>query len=93
MKITTSRLADEVVREFGREISLKQYEVRVDGKRIGVVAQHRADTAHGLAGQMLARMTTRTAWSWLTDDDCGDYEIGTRKQAVDDLVAFAVDCG
>lgn len=69
-------------------VTMKNYEVLVDGEVIGTVFQHRAQTVHGYAGSRLGYSTERTAWGWTTPDNCGNYEMATRKAAVADLVDF-----
>lgn len=65
-----------------------RYDVTVDGELVGEVFKDRASTTHGYANSRLGYTTTRASWSWLTPDNCGDFEFSTRKAAVDSLVDF-----
>lgn len=69
-------------------VSLKRFEVIVDGERVGTVGQHRADTVRAYAGSSLGRTTTRTCWFWQSEDNAGDFEFTSRAKAVADLLDF-----
>ncbi len=67
---------------------LRVYEVSLDGTVLGTVAQERSSTTHGYSGSRLGYNTYRTTWCWETEDNCGDYELRTRTEAVEGLVDF-----
>lgn len=66
------------------------YDVLVDGVRVGQVYKDHATTSHRYAHNMLAYTTSRRTWSWVAECGGGDFEIATRKEAVEGLVEYAV---
>lgn len=75
----------------GQTITLKHYEVSVDGEVIGRVSQHRAQTMNSYSGKTYGYATYRTCWQWEAEIGGGDYEIRTRTQAITDLVEYVAE--
>ena len=67
-------------------MTLSNYAVLQDGVQVGRVFQHRATTMSRYAKASYGHETTRTMWAWESDDNGGDYELTSRREALDGLV-------
>ena len=67
--------------------TLNSYDVFVGGEKIGRVFQMRATTMNRYSGRMYGYATERTVWAWESEGGLGgDYELDTRREAVEGLV-------
>lgn len=72
-------------------VTLTHYAVTVNGTVVGKVGQHRVESVARYSGSAVGRSSHRTAWYWESEDNCGDYELRTRTEAVEGLVDLAVE--